>query len=137
MRVKVKGLVESDFEAGLESGGVTGGNVGLAAGGNLLVGDDHVHVDAPLAHARDEVFDGGCHGVVAQGVVVGVALPGESEAPAVEVRAALPGAFAGVPGAFGVSAEHGAAAVAGDEDVVAHFTCGVAYPGDTTTVASV
>jgi hypothetical protein len=54
-------------------------------------------------------------------VVVGVALPSEPEAPRVKVLAAEPVALSGVPGAFGVLAEHGAAAIAGDEDVVAHF----------------
>jgi hypothetical protein len=35
-------LVERGFEAGLESGGVAGGDVGFAGWGDLLVGEDEV-----------------------------------------------------------------------------------------------
>ena len=81
---------EGGFEAGLESCGVAGGDVGLAGWADLLVGDDHVHRDAPLLHARDEVFDGAGHGVLAQRVFVGIPFPAHAQAPAIEVGAALP-----------------------------------------------
>ena len=91
----------------------------------------------PLAHAGDEVFEGAGHGGFAEGVFVGVAFPGDAEAPAIQVGAAVPVAAAGVPAAVGVVGEDGAAAVPGDEDVVAHLTCGVGDPGAAAPVAAV
>ena len=52
--------------------------------------DHHVQRDTPLLHAGDEVFDGAGHGGLAQGVLVGVAVPGHAEGPAIEILAALP-----------------------------------------------
>ena len=136
MRVKVKWL-EGGFEAGLESCGVAGGDVGLAGGRDLLMGDDHVQWDIPLLHAGRQPLDGAGHGGVAKRVVVGVAFPSQTEAPAIEVRAAHPVAFAGVPAPVSIVSEYCPAAIAGYEDVVAHFGHRVSDPLDTTTITSV
>jgi hypothetical protein len=125
------------FQPGLKSCRITGGNVGLAGWGNLLVRDHHVQRDTPLLHAGDQVFEGAVHGGLAERVLVGVAVPGHAEAPTVEIGAALPRAAAGVPAAVGVVGEDCPAAVAGYEDVVAHLTRGVGDPSAAAPVAAV
>ena len=91
----------------------------------------------PFEKPGEKVFDGAVNRGIAQRVFVGVALPSDAEAPRVKVTAALPVALAGVPAPFSIVGEYRALAVAGDEDVVAHLTCRVCDPGDTTTITSV